>query len=301
METQMNKNIQKCSRPKLPPWIRVKVNVGGGSENVASVLEKHSLNTVCQSARCPNLAECWHKRQATFMILGNQCTRSCKFCAVEHSSSPPLPCPDEPHEIAEAARELGLGYVVVTSVTRDDLPDGGASVFARTICEIRKIMPNAGIEVLVPDFKGNDRSIRAVIEAAPTVFNHNVETVERLTPLIRSGANYRRSLKVLESAFEMSEGRIPVKSGIMLGLGETDDEVLTTIADIRASGTEILTIGQYLPPRHDSWKLDRYVEPEKFASFKEYAIGLGFRNVASSPLVRSSYHAEDSYLAISET
>ncbi len=292
----MNCQNKRAGRAKLPPWIRIKVSGSGDRERLDSVLKRLSLNTVCQSAKCPNLSECWHKQKATFMILGEICTRNCRFCAVGHDTSPPSPpSPCEITGVAEAVAELGLGYVVITSVTRDDLPDGGASHFASVIREIRRMRPETKIEVLVPDFKGDRNSILKVTEASPTVFNHNLETVERLTPLIRSGADFRRSLSVLETVYNVSDGKIPVKSGIMVGLGETDDEIETTICEIRSAGAEILTIGQYLPPIENSWRLDRYLSPEKFEYFRLFALEKGFRSVASAPLVRSSYHADESY------
>jgi lipoic acid synthetase len=225
------------------------------------------------------------------MILGNECTRNCRFCAVNHNDSPPPPDRKEPANIAEAALRLKLKYVVVTSVTRDDLPDGGASQFAETICEIRKRDPEIEVEVLTPDYLGND--LKTVIDAAPAVFNHNIETVERLSSEIRIKADYKRSLQVLKKAVEISNGNTAVKSGFMVGMGETDEEVKDTICEIRKTGTSILTIGQYLPPSADHWTLDRYVEPAKFAEWKEYALEIGFKNVASAPLVRSSYHADE--------
>jgi len=283
------------TRPKLPPWIRVRIKTAGDSEKVRQILGAHDLNTVCQSAKCPNLAECWHKQTATFMILGSRCTRNCRFCAVEHNRQPSPPSPSEAGNLAKAVLEMNLAYVVITSVTRDDLSDGGASCFVAAIREIRKLRPATQIEVLTPDFKGDRETLKKIIDAAPTVFNHNLETVERLTSLIRSGAEYRRSLFVLKTAFELSSGKIPVKSGIMVGLGETDREIENSIADIRESGTEILTIGQYLPPTEDSWELDRYVHPDQFDAFRDFALGIGFKSVASGPLVRSSYHAEQSF------
>lgn len=277
-------------RPKLPPWIRVKIESGDSRREVGEILDRHGLNTVCRGARCPNLGECWHRRTATFMIMGGICTRDCRFCAVPHGR-PEVVEPAEPAELAAAAKEMGLKYVVVTSVTRDDLEDGGASVFVEVINELRRTLPPAGIEVLTPDFNGDEEAVTAVIDAGPTVFNHNVETVERLAGVIRDGATYRRSLKVLTTAFNSGGGKIPVKSGMMVGLGETDAEVEDTIRDIRGTGASILTIGQYLPPDGGRHPLDRYVEPAKFAEWKQSALNLGFDSVASGPLVRSSYRA----------
>lgn len=280
-------------RPKLPPWIRIKVGCGQAREEVSSILTGLRLNTVCSSARCPNLNECWHRRTATFMILGEHCTRNCRFCAVGHTQSPLPPDPEEPARLAAAAAKMELKYVVVTSVTRDDLPDGGAGHFAAVITALRHTLPEAGIEVLTPDFNGDVEALKTVLAAGPTVFNHNVETVERLSGQIRSKANYRRSLAVLKAASEIGGGRIPVKSGIMAGLGETDDELVRTLKDLREAGVSILTIGQYLPPSGQHWPLNRYVEPEKFDEWGRIAHELGFSFVASAPLVRSSYNAAE--------
>lgn len=291
----MNEQIKNV-RPKLPPWIRVKVSAGESKDKVESLIGKYKLHTVCQSAKCPNLCECWHKQTATFMILGGECTRNCTFCAVNHSKSPSPPDPEEPAKIAEAAKAMKLKYVVVTSVTRDDLPDGGAAHFAKTIREIRKKIPSAKVEVLTPDFAGNIECLKVVTDAGPDVFNHNIETVERLSGEIRSGADFRRSLMVLKSAFELAKGRFSVKSGLMVGLGETDSEIEETICEIRKTGGEILTIGQYLPPTSRHRRLDRYVHPETFQKWKKFAENLGFKSVASGPLVRSSYNAENFFV-----
>jgi lipoic acid synthetase len=284
---------EKKSRGKLPPWIRVKVSCGEGRDEVNSILEKLKLNTVCSSARCPNLGECWHRRTSTFMILGNQCTRNCKFCAVEHNAHPLPPEDDEPARVAEAAKLMGLKYVVVTSVTRDDLPDGGAAHFAAVITALKQAISDVGIEVLTPDFNGNIEDLKTVLDAEPTVFNHNVETVRRLSREIRSKANYERSLTVLSNAAKLGGDKIPVKSGLMVGLGETDEEVVETIRDLYNAGVRILTIGQYLPPTNAHWKLERYVEPEKFQEWAKIASEIGFSFVASAPLVRSSYNAAE--------
>lgn len=280
-------------RPKLPPWIRVKVPCGEQRDHVDALLKTNSLNTVCRGAQCPNLCECWHRGTAAFMILGERCTRNCKFCAVGHVEQPLPPDPMEPEHLAEAAAKMKLAFIVVTSVTRDDLPDGGAGHFAKTIQALKDRIPGVKVEVLVPDFNFVEKDMRTVLDAGPDVYNHNVETVERLTPLIRSKAQYRRSLAVLEKAYALTGGRIPVKSGIMVGMGETDDEVLQTIRDIRATGATFLTIGQYLPPSKEHWKLERYVEPAVFDSWGAYAKEIGFEHVNSGPLVRSSYYAEE--------
>ena len=278
-------------RPKLPPWIRIKVGKGRAKDEVRSILEELHLNTVCGSAQCPNLEECWHRNTATFMILGDECTRNCRFCAVNHSPAPQPPDTQEPERIAEAVSRMHLKYVVITSVTRDDMPDGGASQFAAVICEIRKSDPEIEVEVLTPDYLGKE--LETVLSAGPSVFNHNIETVERLSASIRLKADYRRSLEVLKCAVEFSEDKIPVKSGLMVGMGERDEEVKEAICDIRKTGASILTIGQYLPPSGRHWPLERYVEPAVFDTWKEYALELGFESVASAPLVRSSYHAEE--------
>lgn len=287
----MNEKNKSMNRPKLPPWIRVKVSCGDNRSNVDNILKELNLNTVCQSARCPNLGECWHKNTATFMILGDQCTRNCKFCAVEHNQQLLPPDPDEPAKVAKAVKKLNLKYIVITSVTRDDLQDGGSSQFANTINEIYKVMGNVGIEVLTPDFNCDIQSLQTVVDARPSVFNHNIETVERLASEIRSKADYRRSLKVLSTVKEISNGSIPTKSGLMVGMGETDEEVENTICEIRENGVSILTIGQYLPPSNRHWPLDRYVHPDTFKHWEKYAREVGFEFVASAPLVRSSYNA----------
>ena len=278
---------------RLPPWIRVKVQTGQNREDVSELIDDLGLNTVCQSAKCPNIAECWHRRTATFMLLGNRCTRKCTFCAIE-SFQPEAVDVDEPEKVAAAAVRLNLKYVVVTSVNRDDLADKGAGHFVATIESLRRHIPDAGIEVLTPDFKGRRELIGQVIAASPMVFNHNMETCERLTPPVRSGGKYARSLSVLSMAKEMADPVCTVtKSGIMVGLGETDAEVETTLRDMRAAGVDILTIGQYLPPSREHWPLERYVEPEQFAAWEAMACELGFKAVRSSPMVRSSYHAEE--------
>lgn len=278
-------------RPKLPPWIRVRVSCGPEKEQVSTILKGLKLNTVCEGAECPNMNECWHRKTATFMILGASCTRNCKFCAVSHDPNPLPPEPDEPQRVAEAAAKLSLKYIVVTSVTRDDLPDGGAAHFAAVIRELKKAVPGADVEVLTPDFNADENAIRTVLDAAPAVFNHNVETVERLSKKIRSKADFRRSLKVLSAAVRLSS--IPVKSGFMVGMGETDEEVIETIDALFDAGVSILTVGQYLPPSARHWKLERYVEPEKFKEWENYALKKGFSFVACSPLVRSSYNAAE--------
>ena len=275
---------------RLPEWIRVKVHTGNNRKDVENDLRELNLNTVCEEAKCPNLAECWHQRTATFMLMGSNCTRACRFCAIGYEKPAPLE-PDEPEKVAKAAGKMDLNYVVITSVARDDLPDEGAAHFAETVKKVREQLPNAGIEILTPDFNGRKELIQIVLESMPTVFNHNLETCERLSPPVRGRAKYRRSLKVLEDAKEMSNGSVLTKSGIMVGLGETDEEVIDCINDLYNSKVDILTIGQYLPPSRKHWKLKRYVHPDKFKEWAEYAENLGFNAVASSPMVRSSYKA----------
>ncbi len=283
----------KKTRPKLPPWIRVRISRGESRKQVDELLKNLKLHTVCESARCPNLGECWHRHTATFMILGNACTRNCKFCAVAHEKNPAPPEPDEPDRVAEAAAKMNLKYVVVTSVTRDDLPLGGSEQFAAVITKLKERIPDVKVEVLTPDFNADVKALKIVIDAKPDVFNHNIETVERLTPLIRDPhANYRRSLQVLSAAKELGKKKIPIKSGLMVGLGETDEEIETALRDLHAAGVEILTIGQYLPPTLSHWPVKRYITPEEFDSWRDFALKLGFSNVASAPLVRSSYQAE---------
>lgn len=277
---------------RLPPWIRVRVHAGQNRGAVSGLIDDLELNTVCRSAKCPNLAECWHRRTATFMILGDRCTRNCGFCAIKAFS--PLPVErDEPERVAEAAARLGLKFVVVTSVNRDDLPDKGSEHFVATVAALKRRIPGVGVEVLTPDFKGRRELIERVMCARPLVFNHNMETCERLSRPVRSGGRYERSLSVLAMAKEMAGRQTAVKSGIMVGLGETDEEVEATMADILDAGVDILTIGQYLPPTRKHWPLQRYVEPGRFDYWSELAERMGFKAVASAPLVRSSYRAEE--------
>jgi len=282
----------ECDVPtnRLPEWIRVKVHAGTRRQDVEEDLKELKLNTVCEEAKCPNLAECWHQHTATYMLMGNDCTRACRFCAIGYDKPKPLD-EGEPGRVAEAAARAGLEYVVITSVARDDLPDEGAGHFAETIREVRKRLPSAGIEILTPDFNGKRDLIQVTVDAMPTVFNHNLETCERLTPPVRGRAKYHRSLQVLKDAKELSGGKVLTKSGIMVGLGETDEEVIQCIDDLYAAGVDILTIGQYLPPSRKHWKLKRYVRPEKFDEWAVYAESIGFKAVASSPMVRSSYKA----------
>lgn len=273
-----------------PAWLRVKFGGGPNYRDLNDIIRTLDLHTVCESARCPNMGECWDHRTATFMILGNICTRSCGFCAVPSGKPTAPPEEDEPERVAEAAERMGLRYAVVTSVNRDDQPDGGARIFARTIEAIRRRLPDCKVEVLIPDFRGHWPSLALLMEGRPDVLNHNMETVPRLYRSVRKGAVYERSLELLRRAREFAPS-IPTKTGMMLGLGETHDEVLRAMQDIVAQGTHILTLGQYLQPTMDHLPIDRYVHPDEFAEFKRAGEAMGFKHVEAGPLVRSSYHA----------
>jgi lipoic acid synthetase len=278
-----------------PDWLKATIPAGEEVRDLRHLLRGLNLNTVCEEARCPNLGECWDQRTATVMILGDVCTRACGFCAIK-TGRPTWFDPDEPRRVAEAVAAIGLEHVVVTSVARDDLPDGGASVFAESIRELRARCPGMGVEVLIPDFDGEDAPLRAVMEAGPDILNHNVETVERLQQPVRRRARYDRSLGVLERARAHARalGReVHTKSSIMVGLGEGREELLTTFRDLRSVDCDILTIGQYLRPTVDHLPLVRYYHPDEFADLRREAQAMGFRHVESGPLVRSSYHARD--------
>ncbi len=275
-------------RPLHPDWLKLPMPDLEAVKRTETMIDKRRLSTVCQSAHCPNLGECFARGTATFMILGNVCTRNCRFCAVDKGRPQPLDA-QEPDRVALAAREMGLKYVVVTSVTRDDLPDGGASHFAMTIQRIRRELPEAAVEVLVPDFQGRSRALESVFRSRPDMFNHNIETVPRLYPSVRPQAVYLRSLHVLRRA---AESGLRVKSGLMLGLGERPDEVSETLVDLRKVGCEYLTLGQYLAPSENHVPVDRYVTPQEFADWKHEALSIGFLDVSSGPLVRSSYRAD---------
>ena len=281
-----------------PEWIRARLPSGANYHELKGLLRSRALNTVCEEARCPNIGECWEQRTATIMILGDTCTRACGFCAVK-TGRPTWNDEDEPRRVAEAIRELGLEHVVVTSVARDDLPDGGAHIFAETVRALRRQCPGMGVEVLIPDFNGMDAPLRTVMEAGPDILNHNVETVERLQKPVRRRARYGRSLHVLARAKAMSReltGRddaVHTKSSLMVGLGETRAELTTTFRDLRAVDCDILAAGQYLRPTERHLPVVRYYHPDEFAELKAEALALGFRHVESGPLVRSSYHARD--------
>jgi lipoyl synthase len=278
-----------------PDWIRAKLPSGETYHDLKRLLGGLNLNTVCEEAHCPNIGECWDQRTATVMILGDTCTRACGFCAVK-TGRPTWFDDDEPRRVAEAIAQLGLDHVVVTSVARDDLPDGGASVFAETIRQLRGRCPGMGVEVLIPDFNGEDAALRIVMDAGPDILNHNLETVERLQKPVRKRARYARSLHVLEQAkaFTAETGQaVHTKSSLMVGLGETRDELRDAFRDLRAVDCDILTVGQYLRPSEQHLPLVRYYHPDEFAEMKAEALALGFRHVESGPLVRSSYHARD--------
>jgi lipoyl synthase len=283
--------------PKLkrPEWLRAPAPVGENYRDVKSLIGGLRLHTVCESAACPNVGECWNHRTATFMILGNVCTRRCGFCAVGKGA--PLPVDeDEPARVAEAAEALGLRYAVITSVNRDDRKDGGAALFASTIRAIRARLPDCKVEVLIPDFQGSHAALDLVLEAEPDVLNHNIETVPRLYRQVRMGARYERSLDVLAYTKRTCPS-LPTKSGLMLGLGETNDEVLQSMRDLRAQDVDILTIGQYLSPSPKHLPILRYATPEEFAELRRAGLEMGFAHVESGPLVRSSYHAAQAHAA----
>ena len=279
------------SQPPRPQWLRAPAPAGENYRDLKSLVERLRLHTVCESAACPNVGECWNHRTATFMILGNVCTRRCGFCAVEKGV--PLPVDyDEPRRVAEAAAAMGLKFAVVTSVNRDDREDGGAELFALVIRAIRERVPGCGVEVLVPDFQGSRPALDTVLDSAPDVFNHNTETVPRLYRQVRLGARYVRSLDVLAYAKQRAPA-VPTKSGLMLGLGETPDEVRSVMRDLRDHGVDILTLGQYLRPSPKHLPIARYVPPEEFAELRAAGYEMGFSHVESGPLVRSSYHASN--------
>ena len=279
---------------KKPNWLRVQYN-REAVEEVARLMKDLKLNTVCKEANCPNLGECYKKHTATFMVMGSACTRNCRFCNVSCAKPQPLD-PDEPRHLAEVAKKLALRHVVVTQVTRDDLPDGGAAHMAAVVRAVHETCPGTTVEVLISDLKGSEDALRVVLDAKPEVLNHNVEMVSRLYHDVRPQARYERSLKVLSDSKKFAPN-ILTKTGFMLGLGETDDEVYALMDDIRATGCDILTISQYLQPTPQHWELQRYVTPEKFARLKDIAMEKGFKFVASSPLVRSSYRAAEAFEA----
>ncbi len=281
----------QTSPQKRPDWLRAPAPVGDNYRDLKDLVTRLNLHTVCESAACPNIGDCWNRKTATFMILGNFCTRRCGFCAVQKGA--PLEVDwDEPRRVAEAVEQMGLRFAVVTSVNRDDQKDGGASLFAMTIRAIRERVPGCGVEVLVPDFQGSHEAMDIVLDAAPDVLNHNIETVPRLYKQVRMGARYERSLEMLQYA-KSRRPDIPTKSGVMMGLGETLDEVKRTMDDMRKHDIDIVTLGQYLRPSAKHLPIIRYVPVHEFAELKEYGVQLGFRHVEAGPLVRSSYHADE--------
>ena len=276
---------------RKPDWLRIDLNKGRSLNYVKEILSRFSLNTVCEEANCPNRMECFSKKTATFMILGSQCTRNCRFCNVTHGTPQPVD-PEEPDKVAKAAAELELKHVVVTSVTRDDLPDGGARHFSRVIKAIKSLSGDTVVEVLIPDFRGSFAALETVVKAKPEVLNHNIETVPRLYPEVRPAAIYERSLELL-SRVKSIDGSMLTKSGIMVGLGEKEEEVFRVFNDLRSAGCDFLTIGQYLAPSAGHYPVAEYISPEIFKMYKEKALSLGFSFVASAPLVRSSYNAAE--------
>lgn len=283
-----SKSPESNSLKRLPSWMRMKMPMGYNYSRVKNLVKEHQVHTICSSGNCPNIGECWGNGTATFMILGEICTRNCRFCGVK-TGKPLAVDPDEPQRVAQSVHLLNLNHCVITSVDRDDLPDGGAGMWAKTVKAVKELNPKTTMEVLIPDFDGKEELISKVIEARPDVISHNVETVRRLTPSIRSRARYDRSLEVIRI---IANSGIPAKSGIMLGLGETKEEVTEAMDDLLQAGCKILTIGQYLAPTKDHMPVVAYFPPEVFDELKEIALIKGFRFVESNPLVRSSYHAE---------
>ena len=279
-----------------PRWLKKRLPTGPQYEKVKELIGKDRLHTVCQEAKCPNMWECFSQQTATFLIMGSRCTRNCRFCSIAQGPAEP-PDPAEPDRVAAAARQMGLSYVVITSVTRDDLTDGGAGFFAKTIEAVHRRIPSAKVEVLIPDFQGNAPALQTVLDAHPDVLNHNIETVPRLYPIVRPQARYRRSLQLLSRVQKYAPG-LPIKSGLMLGLGESFEEIRSTLKDLIDAGCRILTLGQYLRPSKAHLPVKRFVPPAEFENWKHTALEMGFSEVASGPFVRSSYHARELYQAM---
>ena len=282
---------------RLPKWLKVKMPGGPNYTKLKGIMRESDLHTVCEEARCPNIGECWERQTATFMILGDTCTRACTYCAVNTGTPSGLDL-EEPIRLARTVVNLSLKYVVITSVNRDDLPDGGAFVFAQCIKQIRKNLPSCKIEVLTPDFEGNLDSLQVVMDAGPDTFNHNIETVRRVFPRVRAKGNFDLSLKILSQAGKFNRTAV-TKSGMMVGLGETMDEIVQTMEDLRKVDCELLTIGQYLRPSQKHAPISKWYTPKEFEELRKQGENLGFKNVASGPLVRSSYHAEEQHEAAS--
>jgi lipoic acid synthetase len=287
----MNQQSNHSVLVQKPKWLRRRLPTGSEYEKIKGMIREDRLHTVCQEAKCPNMWECFSHKTATFLIMGSRCTRNCRFCSVLPGPLAP-PDPAEPARVADVAHQMGLKYVVVTSVTRDDVPDGGAFLFAQTIKEIRSRMANACVEVLIPDFQGSRDALLTVLKSRPDVLNHNIETVPRLYPRVRPQAVYERSLDIIRWAHDY-DSALPTKSGLMLGLGEEKAEVEKTLEDLLAAGCRILTLGQYLQPSKNHLPVERFILPEEFEAWRKWAIKIGFAEVASGPFVRSSYHAKE--------
>jgi lipoic acid synthetase len=288
MSNLVNNDQTINTKTRKPEWLRVKLPTGENFLKVRKLVDQHKLHTICESGSCPNMGECWGAGTATFMILGNICTRSCGFCAVA-TGRPLPPDPLEPKRVAESVKLMGVKHCVITSVDRDELKDGGSIIWAETVNEIRKVSPGTTLETLIPDFKGEWENLQRIINVKPEIVSHNMETVRRLTKKVRIQAKYDRSLEVLK---RLKEGGIKTKSGLMLGLGETKEEIIETINDLRSVGCDILTLGQYLQPTPKHLPVAEFIRPEIFAELKQIALEMGFKFVESGPLVRSSYHAE---------
>jgi lipoic acid synthetase len=281
-------SIEILTRSKKPKWLRVKLPIGENYKKVRSLVDEHKLHTICESGSCPNMGECWGEGTATFMILGNICTRSCGFCAVQTGRPEPID-EFEPGRVANSVKLMGVKHAVITSVDRDDLKDGGAEIWAQTVRAIRHQSPGTTLETLIPDFAGKWENLQVIIDVAPEIVSHNLETVRRLTKQVRIQAKYDRSLEVL---FRLKKGGMRTKSGVMLGLGESDEEIIETMSDLRSVGVDILTLGQYLQPTPKHLPVQEFITPERFDKYGQLGREMGFRYVESGPLVRSSYHAE---------
>lgn len=281
-------NRTSGTRPRLPPWFKVRLQQGPDYQEIRQVVDRLGLHTICEEARCPNIWECWNNRTATFLILGDICTRRCHYCSVT-TGKPVAVDRDEPFRVAQAVQAMRLRHAVITSVNRDELDDGGATIFAETIRQVRQLNPTCAVEVLIPDFEGDRAALRTVAGARPEILNHNIETVERLFPSIRPQGKYRRSIDLLDRAKRLG---MKTKSGLIVGMGETEDEIREVMRDLRSVGCDILTIGQYLQPTRQHLPVSRFYHPDQFAAFKEEGLAFGFRHVEAGPLARSSYHAE---------
>lgn len=289
--------VQEQGSPlRKPPWLKRRIPAGATYQKVQMIIQRSKVHTVCREALCPNIGECFSCGTATFLILGDRCTRNCRFCAVSHGPIDP-PDPKEPRRVAEAVQEMGLRYVVITSVTRDDLPDFGSEHFARTIREIHLRTCEVKVELLVPDFQGSDQALKTVLQAQPDVLNHNLETIPRLYPNVRPGAYYHRSLQLISRVRDLAPN-IPTKSGLMVGLGESSEELRQVFRDLLEVNCQILTLGQYLQPTRKHFPVERFIPPEEFEEWRQIALKMGFSEVASEPFVRSSYHANELYDAV---